>query len=132
MPAAGDLLGGDVAQRRPQLGDALAGQPVVDPCAVPAGGEKAGPCHRPEVVRRVRHGLVDLARDVLDRALALRQEVDDLGPPPAGEGLRHLGEAFVQRVLGDSVTHACIVDPSAGFVKSSNDHLTNVRTAARR
>src|SRR6266545_6022826 len=59
----------------------------------------------------VRHRLVDLRRDLLDRALTLSQQVDDLGPPPAGQRLCHLGKAVVQRVLGRPLTH--VASPSS-------------------
>ena len=45
---AGDVFGGDVAQRRPQLTDPVAGQRVEDPGAVAAGSQehRLGPCAR--------------------------------------------------------------------------------------
>ena len=54
----------------------------------------------------VGDALVELARDLLDRALALGEQVDDLGPPPGGERLGDLGEPLEEGVLRGSVTHA--------------------------
>ena len=54
---------------------------------------------RAEVVRGVGDALVDLAGDLLDRSLALGEEVDDLGPASAAEGLGHRGERVVELVL---------------------------------
>ena len=103
---AGDMFGGDVAQRRPQVTDPVAGQRVEDPGAVPTCGQEPGAGHGPKVVRGVGDGLADLVGDVVDRPLTLGEHIDDLGPAPAGQGLGDLGEPLVQRVLGDPVTHA--------------------------
>ena len=79
----GDVRGSDVAQRRQQLGDPVAREPVVDAGAVAAGRDEPGAGHRPQVMRRVRDALVDLVGDLLDRPLALREHVDDLAPASA-------------------------------------------------
>ena len=69
----------------------------------------------------VGHTLADLAGDLLDRALPLGEEIDDLGPPAAGQGLGHLGEGVEQRILGGPVTHGAMVRRSGHLVKCSND-----------
>jgi hypothetical protein len=54
----------------------------------------------------VRDALVDLDCDVLDRSLALRQHVDDLGAPTAAQGLGHRRQRLEQGILGGSRPHA--------------------------
>ena len=83
---------GDVAQCRPELGDALARQPVVDVVAVPTGGDEPGAGEHLQVVGRVGGGLADLACQHLDRALALGEHVDQLGSTPVAERLGDVGE----------------------------------------
>jgi hypothetical protein len=56
-------------------------------------------------VRGVRRRLTDLSRDLVDRAVALGEEVDDLGPASARQRLGDLGEALEQRVLRGAVSH---------------------------
>ena len=56
----------------------------MDAGAVAAGGHQTGPRQRPQVVGGVGDALVDLAGDLLDRSLALGEQIDDLGPPSAG------------------------------------------------
>ena len=110
---------------RPQLADPVARQRVVDAGPVAAGGEQARPGQGPEVVGGVGDALVDLAGDLLDRALALGEDIDDLGSPAAGQRLGHLGEAFEQRVLRGPVTHDTHPDAPAGLsCQSSNEYLT--------
>lgn len=57
------------------------------------------------MVRGVGHALVDLPGDLLDGALALRQHIDDLGSPAAGERLGDRGEGVEQGILGHPLTH---------------------------
>ena len=108
---AGHMFGGNIAQRRPQLTHPVARQHVEDPRAVSTCDQDPGAGHRPKVVRGVGDGLADLLGDVVDRPLTLGEHIDDLGAAPAGQGLGHLGERLVQRVLGDPVTHAVHVAP---------------------
>jgi len=103
------VLAGDITQRAPQVGDPLAGQRVVDPGAVPSGGQQPSAGHRPKVVRGVGHALADLFGDVVNGSFALGEDVDDLGPPAAGQRLGDLRETVEERVLGGSVTHGAIV-----------------------
>jgi hypothetical protein len=42
-----------------------------------------------QVLRGVRGALRDFVRDLVDRALALREQIDDLRPAAAAERLRH-------------------------------------------
>ena len=95
----GDVGGGDVAEGGPQLGDAVAGEPVDDALAVASGLQEPGGGEAAEVVRGVGHALVDLAGDLLDRSLALGEEVDDLGPASVAERLGHRRERVVELVL---------------------------------
>ena len=53
----------------------------------------------------VGHALRDLSGELLDGALALGQDVDDLRPPPARQRLRHLGEGVEEGVLGVPIGH---------------------------
>ena len=62
----GDMGGGDVTQRRPQLSDSVTGEPVDDPLAVTTGLQEPGGGQRAEVVGGVGHALVDLEGDFLD------------------------------------------------------------------
>ena len=56
-------------------------------------------------MRGVGDGLIDLARELVDRAFALREHVDDLGPPAAPERLGDLGERIEENVLGFTIAH---------------------------
>ena len=96
---------GDVAQRDPQVDDAIRGEPVVDAGLVASGDDQAGSGERAEVERGVRHALADLGGEFLDVSLALGEHVDQLRTPPVGERLGDVGEPVEQRILGDSVTH---------------------------
>jgi len=100
------MLGRHIPQRRPQLAHPVTGQPVEDTGPITAGGDYAGPGHRPQVMRRIRHALADLRGDLLDRPLTLGEQIGDLRPPPAGQRLRHLGEGIEQRILSGPVTHS--------------------------
>ena len=57
------------------------------------------------MVRRVRDGLTDLAREVLDRPLALREHIDDLGPVAVAQRLRDGREGSEERVLRRPLAH---------------------------
>src|SRR5581483_10755320 len=85
----GHVADGDVTHRRPELGDAVAREPVIDPRALAPRAHQARPRKHLQMLRRVRIALADLTGDLLHRALALREQVDDLSPPPAPERLRH-------------------------------------------
>ena len=95
----GDVGGGHVAERGPQLGDAVAGEPVDDALAVATGLQQAGVGEAAEVVGGVGDALVDLGGDLLDRAFALGEHIDDLGPAAVAERLGHRRERVEQRVL---------------------------------
>ena len=101
----GHVVGRHVAKRRPQLAHSLGGERVEDTGAVAPRGNQPGAGDGPQVVGGVGDALVDLGGDVVDRALALGQEVDQLGPASAGHGLADLSEAVVESVLGRPVTH---------------------------
>ena len=107
----GDVRGGDVAHRSPQVGHTFAGEAVEDAGAIAPGGEDAGPCERPEMVRGVRDALADLVREFLDRPLALGEHVDDLGAVSVAERLRHRSQRVEERVLGRPVCHRLLPQP---------------------
>src|SRR5207245_1131934 len=77
----GDVTRGDVADCGPQLRDALARQPIDHPCSLAPATQQPRPSQGAQMMRSVRDALIDLPRDVLDRALPLRQQVDDLDAP---------------------------------------------------
>ncbi len=95
----GDVLGGDVAQRRPELGDPWAAQPVVDAQAVPPAADETGAQQVLQVLGGVGDALVDLGGDLLDVPLALGEQVDDLRAPAVAERLGRRGQAVEQPVL---------------------------------
>src|SRR5439155_7720493 len=102
---AGDMLLGHITQGGPQLGDTLARKRVIDASAVPSSRQHAGTSHCPQMVRRVGDALPDLLGDVVDRALPLSEDVDDLSAPTTAQRLCYLCEALEQGVLRDAVTH---------------------------
>jgi hypothetical protein len=57
----------------------------------------------------VRHALADLAGDLLDRPLALGQQVCDLRPPPARQRPGNLGKPLIQGILRSTVSHAFMI-----------------------
>src|SRR2546429_8742684 len=59
----GDVSGGDVAHRSPQLSDAFAREAVEDAGAVAPGGEHASPCQGPEGGRWICDALGGLTRE---------------------------------------------------------------------
>ncbi len=61
----GDVAGGDVSNGGPELGDALAREPVVDPPAVAPRTREPAVRGQPQMVRRGGHRLAGLTRDVL-------------------------------------------------------------------
>ena len=96
---------GDVANSGPELGDTIARKPVVDAVAVPPRTREAGLREQPQMMRRGRGALAHLARDLVDRAFALCEYVDDLGPPPAPERGRDRRERIEQGALCRLLTH---------------------------
>src|SRR5437879_5424732 len=66
-----DMLGGDVADRAPQVRDSIAAQRVVHAGAFTPRGDEAGAGERLEMMRGVGDTLVELDRDVVDRAFSL-------------------------------------------------------------
>src|SRR2546430_5015444 len=95
---------GHCTHRRPQVADPIAREPVVDPRALPTGAHQAGAQKQLQVMGGVGEALVDLDRDLLDRALALGEYVHDLGAAATAERLRHRGERIEQGALS-SPTH---------------------------
>ena len=87
-----------------QLADPIAREPVVDPRALPTRAHQAGAQEQLQVVGGVGEALLDLGRDLLDRALPLGEHVDDLGPPPAAKRLGYRRERIEEGGLGSS-TH---------------------------
>ena len=101
----GDVLRRDVANRRPQLRHAGAGERVEDAVAVAAGVHQTGAQQMLQVLGGVRDALREFAGDLVDRPFALSEQVDDLGPAPVAEGLGHAGEPVEERVLRRPVGH---------------------------
>lgn len=83
-----DVARGDVSNGGPELGHALAREPVVHPSAVAARTRQAARREQPQMMRRGSHGLARLSGDVLDGPLALGEQVDDFRAPSAGKSLR--------------------------------------------
>ena len=100
----GDVPFGHLAHRRPQVADPIACEPVVDPRALPARAHQTGAQEQLQVVRGVGNALIDLGRDLLDRALALGEQVHYLSTSATAERLRHRGERIEQRIFCSS-TH---------------------------
>src|SRR5262249_11920627 len=94
-----DVPCSDIANRRPEIGDALARKPVEDPIALSARSRQARSSEQTEMVRGRRDALPDLAGDVLDGTLALRQHVADLAPPAVSQSRSHRGLRIEQGVL---------------------------------
>jgi hypothetical protein len=72
--------------------------------AVAAVLEEARSREEAQVVRGVGDALADLAGDVLDRALALGEDVDDLGPVSIAHRLGDGGECGEERIFGLAIT----------------------------
>ena len=59
------------------------------------------------MMRRVGNALIDLTGDCINRALTLRQQIDDLGPTPAGQRLGDFGKPVEESGFSFSITHGC-------------------------
>src|SRR5688572_3139263 len=64
-----------------------------------------------QVLGGVRDRLPDLGGELLDRPLALVEDVDELGAAPVAQCFRDRGQTVEQGILGRPVTHT---DPSRG------------------
>jgi hypothetical protein len=102
---ARDVLGSDVAQHRPQLGHAIAGEPVVDPRPVSPRGHESRAGQGAQMVGGVGEALPDLLGEFLHRPLPLGEDVDELGTPTAGQRASRLGERVEERLLGCAAPH---------------------------
>ena len=100
-----DVAHRDIAHRRPEIAHPLARQPIEDPRPLPARANQTRPSQNLQVLRRVRDALGDLVRDLLDRALALREHIHDLRPAAAAERLRHRRERVEQGHLRGPIAH---------------------------
>jgi hypothetical protein len=58
-----------------------------------------------QVLRRVRNALLDLVRELVDRAFPLSEDVDDLGPPAVAECTRYRRLRIEQRSLRRAACH---------------------------
>ena len=77
-------------------------------------------------MRGVGDALIDLVRELVDGAFALREHVDDLRPSAARERLGDLGEGVEEAVLGCTVAHQGLILLAASrLVKYSNKYLTS-------
>jgi hypothetical protein len=97
-----ELFGGELADGQPDLEHLVGGEPVVDVGALAAGGHQPGPGEGAQVVGGVGDRLVDLVGELLDAALALGEDLDDLGAPSGAQGGGDAAEAVEQCVLGGS------------------------------
>ena len=113
-----------VAQRQPQRQHLVAGERVAHARALARARDDARGVQRLEVLRGVRGRLAARARELVDRARRLGEQVEQLEPPGAGERLAHQRDRLEQRVLlasrGASVCYsidqliACQGDRSGG------------------
>jgi hypothetical protein len=101
----GDVARGDVTNRCPQLRHPLASEPVEDTIPIAPRPRQAGPGEQAQMVRGGGHALSDLRCDLLDRAFALREQIDDLGAPPAAKCRANRSERVEQRALGLTAIH---------------------------
>ena len=88
-----------LAQRQPQREHLVAGERVAHAGALARARNQAGRVQRLEVLRGVRRRLPARARELVDRAGGLGEQVDELEPPGAGESLSHHGDRVEQRLL---------------------------------
>src|SRR5439155_14193848 len=96
----GDLLRREIAEGSPQLDHLRTRHAVHDPGPVTIAFEQPSPGHGPEVMRRVGDALSDLGRQLLDRPGPLGEDVQDLHPASAAEGLGHRAESVEELALG--------------------------------
>jgi 2-polyprenyl-3-methyl-5-hydroxy-6-metoxy-1,4-benzoquinol methylase len=75
----------DITNGGPELGYPIAREGVIDPSPVPARAGEAALGKQTQMMRGRRDALARLACDLLDRPLALGEQIDDLGPTPAGQ-----------------------------------------------
>src|SRR5207248_11769594 len=76
-----DVAGGDVAHGAPELGDKIAREPGKDMGPLAPRAPEAGAREQSQVVRRRGDALTDFRRHVLDGALPLGEDIDDLCTP---------------------------------------------------
>jgi hypothetical protein len=96
----GEVMLGDLAHRRPKVDNPLAREPVEDPGPLATGSDEAYSPELLQVMRGIGDALLDLARQLVDRALALREHVDDLGAAAVTNRLGNRGECVEERGLG--------------------------------
>src|ERR671919_2983865 len=99
------MMLGPLAHGRPEVDHPLAREPVVDPRAVAAGTDEPRSRELLQVMRGVGDALLDLARQLVDRALALGENVDDLGATAVANRLRNRGERIEERGLRGTCSH---------------------------
>jgi hypothetical protein len=101
----GDMPSRDVANRRPQLGHTIARQPIDDTNAVTTRTNEASASKYAEMMGGVCERLADFCGDLVHRPLALREDIDNLGPAAISERVGHRRERVEQRVLCLAVAH---------------------------
>ena len=116
------MLAGDLAHHRPELQDLLARQPIEDARPVATSSHQPGLRQGSEMMGGVGDALSDLCRHFLDRSFPLRQQVDDLRPPPARQRLAHRSQRLEERFLGRPRTHESSVRLACRLVKQSFEH----------
>ena len=124
----GQAVVGDPSKRRQQLEHVVAREAVEDPR--PLAPRLDEPClaERLEMRGRQGHAHVGLAGQGLDAVLALRQQVEELDPPGAGEGLPDPGELLVEGGLRGSRRGHFVIPTIIGIRWYSHRHA---RTAER-
>ena len=122
---AGDVIRGDVSQRRPQLADPIAGQPVEDARPVATGGHQSGASHGPQVMRRVGDALLDLARQCSSTDRSPWASTSTISARrPLASALATSANPSNSASLAARSPMDRIVNSRQPFVKRSNDYLT--------
>jgi hypothetical protein len=101
-----EMPNGHAPNRCPELRDLVAREPVDDARPFAPGTNEPRMCEHLQVLRGVRDRLGDLARDLVDRALALGEQVDDLRPTAAAERLSHRRQSVEESRLRFAASHA--------------------------
>src|SRR3990172_2855526 len=98
-----------LAQGRPQPPNGRVSKRVVHVRPVPARIDEAGGTKDLEVLTGVWDSEVRLARQYLDRPLALPEQVEELQAFRRRERMPDAGELFVEAVLEGPVVHQCFI-----------------------
>ena len=108
----------DVAQREPQREHLVAGERVAHARALARARDHAGGVQRLQVLRGVRGRLLARARELVDRARRLCEQVEQLQPARAGERLAHQRDRLEEGVLLATGTHPLLFNRSLDSLSS--------------